>query len=146
MFPNLSKPQAEVLAAFSFGIAKAKSRPLSAVARDMTLLGTPDTVETLIRGFVSNPRIDMSESCETSPERDSRPAEIEGLDMRRMMRVSKIVRVIMEDEAAFPFKSLTVEPGKSWRKKAKAFKNAGWSERLGGAPFTNEGVTSRGAW
>ena len=45
------------------------------------------------------------------------------------MRVSKIVRVMMEDETVFPFKSLTVEPGESWRAKAKAFKKAGWIER-----------------
>ena len=62
MFPNLSKPQAEVLAAFRFGIAKAESRPLNAVA--MTFLGIPDTVETRLRRFISNPRIDMAESCE----------------------------------------------------------------------------------
>ena len=36
MFPNLSKPQAEVLAAFSFGIAKAESRPLNIVERALT--------------------------------------------------------------------------------------------------------------
>ena len=57
---------------------------------------------------------------------------IEGLGMRCMMRVSKIVRVMLDDETVFPFKSLTVEPGKSWRAKAKAFKNAGWIGRLGG--------------
>ena len=38
VFPNLSKPQAEVIAAFSFGIAKAKSRPFYAVARGLTFL------------------------------------------------------------------------------------------------------------
>ena len=38
VFPNLSKPQATVLAAFSFGIAKAKSRPFYAVARGLTFL------------------------------------------------------------------------------------------------------------
>ena len=43
--------------------------------------------------------------------------------MNCMMRVSKIVRVMMEDETMFPFESLTVEPGKSWRKKARAFKS-----------------------
>ena len=65
MFPNLSKPQAEVLAAFSFGIAKAKSRPLNAVARGLMFLGIPDTVEIRLRRFISNPRIDMAESCES---------------------------------------------------------------------------------
>ena len=46
--------------------------------------------------------------------------------MRCMMRVSKVVRVMMDDETVFQFKSLTVKPGRSWRAKAKAFKNAGW--------------------
>ena len=39
MFPNLGKPRAEVLAAFRFGIAKAESRALYAVARSLTFLG-----------------------------------------------------------------------------------------------------------
>ena len=65
MFPNLSKPQAEVLAAFSFGVAKAKSCALNAVARGLAFLGIPDTVETRLRRFISNPRIDMAESCES---------------------------------------------------------------------------------
>ena len=69
---------------------------------------------------------------------------IEGLGMRCMTRVSKIVRVMMDDETVFPFKRLTVESGKSWR--AKAFKNAGWIGRLGGAPSTVTVATSRGAW
>ena len=214
MFPNLSKPQATVLAAFSFGIAKAKSCALNEVARGLTFLGIPDTVETRLRRFISNPRVDMAKSCEnlarsviralprkkpvillvdetslhdrlkamvvsvayegraipvammtyhqtkwpmgqvkmitkmlrwvrdgagggrdlivmadrgigTSP---NLLKAIEGLGMHYMMRVSKIVRVMMDDETEFPFKSLTVEPGKSWRAKAKAFKNAGWIE------------------
>ena len=66
--------------------------------------------------------------------------------MRYMMRVSKIVRVMMDDETDFQFKSLTVEPGRSWRAKAKAFKNAGWVGRLGGAPSTVTATTSRGIW
>ena len=214
MFPNLSKPQAEVLAAFSFGMAKAKSCALNAVARAMPFLGIPDTVETRLRRFISNDLIDMAESSknlarsviralprkkpvillvdETSLQdrlkamvvsvayegraipvaawtyrqtqwpmgqvelittmlewvRDGTGKgrdlivmadrgignspdllrAIEGLGMHYMMRVTKAVRVMMEDETEFPFKSLTVEPGKSWRKKARAFKNAGWIE------------------
>ena len=62
--PNLSKPQAAALAAFRFGVAKAKSRPISAVARGVTFLGIPDTVGTRLRRFISNPRIDMAGSCE----------------------------------------------------------------------------------
>ena len=66
--------------------------------------------------------------------------------MHCMMRVSKIVWVMTEDETVFPFGSLTVEPGKSWRMKARAFKNAGWTEALAGAPFTARDMMSRGAW
>ena len=232
MFPNPPKPQAAVLAAFSFGIAKAKSRAPNAIARDLAFLGIPDTVETRLRRFISNPRVDMAESCkslarsviralprkkpvillvdETSlhdrlkamvvsvayewrairggnddvssdsvadgPGRDDNEdasgfgtelaeAEtwsrwrtgasgtspnllmaIEGLGMRCMMRVSKIVRVMMDDETVFPFKSLTVEPGRSWKKMAKAVKNAGWTGRLGGAPSTVTATMSRGIW
>ena len=65
VFPNLSKPQAEVIAAFSFGIAKAKSCALNEVARGLTFLGIPDTVETWLRRFISNPHIDMDESCKS---------------------------------------------------------------------------------
>ena len=72
---------------------------------------------------------------------------IEGLGMRCMMRVSIIVRVMMDDETVFPFKRLTVEPGEAWRAKAKAFKNAGWIERLdGAAPSMNADMMSRGIW
>ena len=66
--------------------------------------------------------------------------------MRYMMRVTKAVRVMPEDETVFPFAGLTVEPGKSWRKKARAFKSAGWIEALGGAPFTAKDAMRRGAW
>ena len=133
MFPNLSKPQATVLAAFSFGIAKAESCALNVVARGLTFLGIPDTVETRLRRFISNPRVDMAESCErfarsvirALPRKKpvillvdetslcDRLKAIEGLGMRCMMRVSRTVRVMMDDETVFLFKSLTVEPGKS---------------------------------
>ena len=59
VFPNLGKSQAEVLAAFGFGVAKAKSRPLYAVARSLTFLVITDTVETRMRRFISNPRVGM---------------------------------------------------------------------------------------
>ena len=36
---------------------------------------------------------------------------MEGLGMRRMTRVSQIVRALMQDETVFQFKRLTVEPG-----------------------------------
>ena len=38
----------------------------------------------------------------------------------------------------------TVKPGKSWRRKAKAFKSAGGGGRLGGAHFTVLDMISRG--
>ena len=118
-FPNLSKLQTEVLAAFSFGVAKAKSRPLNIVERGLTFLGIPDTVETRIRRFISNPRIDMAESCErlarsviSAPPKkkpvilivdktglQDRLKATEGLGMHCIMRVSRVVRVMMDDEA-----------------------------------------------
>ena len=36
----------------------------STPSRDLTFLGIPDTVETRLRRFISNPRIDMAEYCE----------------------------------------------------------------------------------
>ena len=62
VFPNLGKPQAEVRAAFGLGVAKAKSRPLYAIARSLTFLVIPDMVETRLRRFISNPRVGMEES------------------------------------------------------------------------------------
>ena len=64
MFPNLGKPQAAVLAAFGFGIVKAKSRPLDAVARGLAFWGIPDAVQPQLRRSISNTRIDMAESCD----------------------------------------------------------------------------------
>ena len=60
---------------------------------------------------------------------------IEGLGMRCMMRVSKTVRALKDDETVFQFKRLTVESGKSWRAKAKAFKNAVRIDALGRSAF-----------
>ena len=47
-----------------WGVAKAKSRALNAVARDLRFLGIPDTVGTLPRRFISNPRVGMAKYCE----------------------------------------------------------------------------------
>lgn len=55
--PQLSKPQAFVLAAFSFGLALARRCTLSAVAEALALLGKPDTVERRLQRFLSNLRI-----------------------------------------------------------------------------------------
>ena len=105
VFPNLGKPQAEVRAAFGFGVAKAKSRPLYAVARSLTFLVITDTVETRLRRFISNPRVGMAESrknlarsvIRALPRADrgigtstNLLRAIESLGMRCMTRVSKI--------------------------------------------------------
>ena len=63
-FPNLSKPQARTLAAFGFGAATAQSRALNAAARALPFLGIPDAVETKLRGFISNSRIDAAKRFE----------------------------------------------------------------------------------
>ena len=213
-FPNLSKPQATVLAAFSFGVATAKSCALNAVAHALPCLGIPDTVETRLRRFIANDLIDLAKSFENlaklaidgMPEdapivllvdetslrdkiramavavayegraipaaawiyrqsewpmgqveliaemlkwiRDGAGGDrefivmadrgigtspnllkaIEGLGMHYLMRVSRGVRVMMDDDEIFPFSSFDVNPGRSWRKKAKAFRGAGWIE------------------
>ena len=84
----------------------------------MTFWGIADTVEPRLRSFISNRRIDMAESCENlarsvirAPLRKKPVAVLvdetrlrdrlkatEGLGMRRMARVSKIVRALMDDE------------------------------------------------
>ena len=46
-----------------------------------------------------------------------------------LMRVTKKVRVIMEDGEVAPFDELSEAPGMSWRRKARAFKKSGWIER-----------------
>ena len=63
VFQNISKPQAAVLAAFSFGIARAGFRPINAAARSLTFLGIPDTVGTCPHRFIPNPRVGMAEYC-----------------------------------------------------------------------------------
>lgn len=60
-------------------------------------------------------------------------AAIENLGMRYLMRVTKKVRVMMENGAVAPFDEVRETLGKSWRIKGKAFKKAGWVEALGGA-------------
>ncbi|HWI57248.1 MAG TPA: transposase [Bacillota bacterium] len=57
-FPHLSKPQVFVLAAFSLGVAWAKSCSLSRIAQSLAILGTLPTVERRLQRFLSNPRID----------------------------------------------------------------------------------------
>ena len=71
---------------------------------------------------------------------------IEGMGMLCMTRAAKGVLAIMEDDETFPFKSLAIKPGESWRRKAKAFRNTGWIEAQGGAPSMKPATTSRGVW
>ena len=67
--PNLSKPQAKVLAAFSVGIAKAEGCGLSAAAKKLPFVGNPATVERGIRRFIASDRIDRAESCRAMAKR-----------------------------------------------------------------------------
>ena len=55
--------------------------------------------------------------------------EIAGLGMFCLMRVAKKVRVMMEDGEVSPFDELSDAPGTSWRRRARAFKKSGWTER-----------------
>ena len=47
--------------------------------------------------------------------------EIEGLGMFYLMRVTKKVRVMMKGGEVSPFDELSDAPGKSWRRRARAF-------------------------
>ena len=93
MFPNLSrKPQSSRRS--DFGVAKAKSRPLNAVARGLAFLVIQDTQAMVV--FVA---------------REGRAVRGGG----------------------------TVKPGKSWRRKAKAFKKRGAERALGRSAFHDLG-------
>ncbi len=61
---HLSKPQAFVLAAFSLGVALAKSCTLSSVAQALAQLGKPDSVERRLQRFLSNQRLDWQLGCQ----------------------------------------------------------------------------------
>ena len=69
---HLSKPQSKVLAAASFGIAKAERRSLNAVAKKLSLLGNPAAVERGIQRFIANDGIDRAESCRAMARRVKR--------------------------------------------------------------------------
>ena len=57
-FAAWSKPRAFVLAAFSLGVAAAKSCTLSRVAQSLFMLGSVPTVERRLQRFLSNPKVD----------------------------------------------------------------------------------------
>ena len=54
---------------------------------------------------------------------------MESLGALRLTRATKKARVSMEDGEAAPFYDMPNAPGKSWRRKARAFKNSGRIER-----------------
>ncbi len=62
--PQLSKPQAQTLAAFSFGLGLARRCTLSLVAEALAFLGKPDTVERRLQRFLSNQRISWQEGAQ----------------------------------------------------------------------------------
>ena len=99
VFQNISKPQAAVLAAFSFGVARAGFRPINAAARRLTFLGIPDTMATCPHRFIPNPRVGMAEYCANlarsairAPPRKKRVTALVGgtglHDRRKAMAVS----------------------------------------------------------
>ncbi len=63
-FAHLSKPQSFILAAFSFGIARAQRCTLARVAEGLCSLGKADTVERRLQRFLANPHIGLEEGCQ----------------------------------------------------------------------------------
>lgn len=58
--PALSKPKSLVLAAFCLGMALAQRCKLRAVAQQLSVLGTANTVERRLQRFLSRGRMDMA--------------------------------------------------------------------------------------
>ena len=63
-FAALSKPQARVLALFSFGIARARSCTLEQVAQRLFWRGKIDSVERWLQRYLSNEHIDWKVGCQ----------------------------------------------------------------------------------
>ena len=59
----LSKPQAKVVAAFSWGVARARRCTLRMVAEALPGWGKPDTVERRLQRLLANPRLDWRASA-----------------------------------------------------------------------------------
>ncbi len=59
----LSKPQAKVVGAFSWGVARARRCTLRLVAEALPGWGTPDTVERRLQRLLANPRLDWQASA-----------------------------------------------------------------------------------
>ncbi len=62
-FPTLSKPQAWVLAAFSFAVALSRRCALPAAAEALPGWGKPDSLERRWQRFLSNSHVDWSRGC-----------------------------------------------------------------------------------
>src|ERR1044071_3574258 len=63
-FTSLSKPQAQVLAHFSFGIARARSCTLEHVAQKLSWRGKDDSVERWLQRYLANELIDWKLGCQ----------------------------------------------------------------------------------
>lgn len=61
--PSLSKPQAQVLALFSFGVARARHCFASRVSEKLWEVGKADTVERRLQRFLANPRLCVERCC-----------------------------------------------------------------------------------
>ena len=62
-FKNLKKPQAVMLAIFSFGVVVSRSSQRSKIAEELAQLGKIPTVEKRLRRWLSNPRIAVDICC-----------------------------------------------------------------------------------
>src|SRR5258706_8932692 len=67
-FAQLSKPQAAALAAFSLGVAKAKSCTLTKIAQSLFALGNLPAVERRCQRFFGNAQVDW-QAGSTAPAR-----------------------------------------------------------------------------
>lgn len=63
-FPSLTKPEARVLALFSFGVARAQRCTLTKVAEQLEREGKVDTVERRLQCFLDNPKVDWQLGCQ----------------------------------------------------------------------------------
>lgn len=62
--PELSKPQAYVLALFSLGVAKTRQNAVSKVSEGLWDVGKADSVERRLQRFLGNPRLEAKACCQ----------------------------------------------------------------------------------
>ncbi|MDB6023024.1 MAG: transposase family protein [Pedosphaera sp.] len=62
-FATFSKPQTQVLALFSAGVALARSCTLARVAESLWWLGRADSVERRLQRFLASPQVDWQAGC-----------------------------------------------------------------------------------